>query len=250
MLSVENVALLSAILWLGFVVESVAGFGATVVALALGVRYFAIDQLLAWFLPLNLVLSTYLAIRHRRHIDRPLLLRRIVPAMLVGLAAGTALLQVLSPEGGARVFAAVVVVIAALELARLIYFARRPPPPSQAPPRALQLAVLTVAGVVHGLFATGGPLAVAVVHRSVPDKSTLRATLAGLWMSLNLLVEARLVATGVLNPHSLAISATLIPALVLALVAGEYIHHRVPERPFRYLVAALLGVTGVLLLIR
>ena len=248
MLSVENVALLSGILWLGFVVESVAGFGATVVALSLGVRYFAIDQLLAWFLPLNLVLSTYLAVRHRRHLDDGLLLRRILPAMLVGLAAGTALLQVLSPEGGARVFAAVVVVISVLELARLVYFARRPAPPP--PARPLQLAVLTVAGVVHGLFATGGPLAVAVVHRSVPDKSTLRATLAGLWMTLNVLVEARLVATGVLGARSLLVSAALVPALVLALVAGEYIHHRVPERPFRYLVAALLGVTGVLLLIR
>lgn len=245
MVSVENVALLSAIVWLGFVVESVAGFGATVVALSLGARWFPIDVLLAWFLPLNLALSTYLAVRHRRHIDRPLLTRRILPAMLVGLAGGTALSRVLSADGGARVFAAIVVVIAVLELGRLWFGATRPPPP-----RPLQLAVLAVAGVVHGLFATGGPLAVAVVHRSVPDKSTLRATLAGLWLTLNLLVEARLVADGVLGPRSLVMSAALIPALVLALVAGEAIHRRVPERPFRYLVAGLLAVTGAVLLIR
>jgi uncharacterized protein len=246
LLAVENLALVSAILGLGFVVESVAGFGGTVVALSLGARWFAIDQLLAWFLPLNLALSTYLAVRHRRHIDRALLGRKVLPAMLLGLAGGTALTQVLDADGGARVFAAIVVAVAVFELARLL--AR--PDTARAIPGPIQLAVLAVAGVVHGLFATGGPLAVAVINRSVPDKATLRASLAVLWLTLNAIVATRLAVDGTLGAASLPTSAALIPALVAGIVAGEAIHRRVPERPFRYVVAGLLGVTGVLLLTR
>ena len=243
---VETILLLSAVLGLGFIVEAVAGFGGTVVAVSLGARWFPIDLLLAWFLPLNLGLSSYLAIRHRRHVETRLLGRRILPAMLLGLAGGTALSQVLSAERGTAVFAAIIVAVAVFELVRL---ARAAPEPAVLP-APIQLAVLAVAGVVHGLFATGGPLAVAVINRSVPDKSTLRATLAVLWLSLNLLVVTRLVVDGVLGARSLPVSAALVPALVVGIVAGELIHRRVPERPFRWLVAGLLGVTGVLLLTR
>jgi uncharacterized membrane protein YfcA len=248
LLSVENLALVSAILGLGFVVEAVAGFGGTVVALSLGARWFSIDQLLAWFLPLNLALSTYLAVRHRRHVDRALLARQVLPAMLLGLAGGTALSAVLTAEGGARVFAAIVVAVAVFELARLLATT-----PAAAPPavrRPVQLAVLAVAGVVHGLFATGGPLAVAVINRSVPDKATLRATLAVLWLTLNAIVATRLAVDGALSSGTLPASAALVPALAVGIFAGEAIHRRVPERPFRYVVAGLLGATGVLLLTR
>jgi uncharacterized membrane protein YfcA len=247
---VETILLLSAVLGLGFVVEAVAGFGGTVVAVSLGARWFPIDLLLAWFLPLNLALSSYLAIRHRRHVETRLLGRRILPAMLLGLAGGTALSQVLSAERGTAVFAAIVVAVAIFEMARLARETASASGPEPAIPAALQVTVLSVAGVVHGLFATGGPLAVAVINRSVPDKATLRATLAVLWLTLNLLVVTRLVVDGVLGPHTLQVSVALVPALVIGIVAGELIHRRVPERPFRWLVAGLLGVTGVLLLLR
>jgi uncharacterized protein len=245
----DDLALLAAILGLGFLVEAVAGFGGTVIALSLGAAHFPIEALLAWFLPLNLALSAYLAIRHRAHVDGGLLARRVFPAMLVGLAAGTALSQVLSAERGTRVFAAIVVVVAVLELARLVA-ARRDAPPSRPIPAPVQLGVLGAAGVVHGLFASGGPLAVAIINRAVATKAQLRATLAVLWMTLNVLVEIRLIANGALGVHTLPTSAALAVPLVAGIVLGEAIHRRVPERPFRYLVAGLLGVTGVLLLLR
>jgi uncharacterized protein len=248
-LPLDDLALLSAILGFGFLVEAVAGFGGTVIALSLGARWFPIEELLAWFLPLNLALSTTLAVRHRAHIDRALLVRRVLPAMLLGLAAGTALSQVLPPERGAAVFAAIVVAVAVLELVRLRAHARTDAAPRPLP-RPIALAVLGVAGVVHGLFATGGPLAVAVINRGTATKAALRATLAVLWLTLNVIVTARLVADGALDGESLQTSAVLVVALVIGLGAGELIHRRVPERPFRYLVAALLGVTGALLLAR
>jgi uncharacterized membrane protein YfcA len=250
-LPLDDLALLSAILGVGFLVEAVAGFGGTVIALSLGARWFPIEQLLAWFLPLNLALSTTLAVRHRAHIDRALLVRRVLPAMLLGLAAGTALSQVLPPERGAAVFAAIVVAVAVLELVRLrTRTATATAAPPRPLPRPLALAVLGVAGVVHGLFATGGPLAVAVINRGTATKAALRATLAVLWLTLNVIVTARLVADGALDGRTLETSAVLVVALVVGLAAGERIHRRVPERPFRYLVAALLGVTGALLLAR
>jgi hypothetical protein len=65
-LSYPELALLAAMLAAGFFVEAVAGFGGTVLAVSLGATRWPIATVLAVFLPLNLLLSAYLATRHRR----------------------------------------------------------------------------------------------------------------------------------------------------------------------------------------
>jgi uncharacterized membrane protein YfcA len=121
-----------------------------------------------------------------------------------------------------------------------------PPPPRP----ALQVLVLGAAGVIHGLFATGGPLVVAIANRMFAAKATLRATLAVLWFTLNLVVLARLIAAGDLTTTTLGYSAAMVPVLGVALAAGEWIHHRVSERGFRWLVAGLLAAVGAVLFVR
>ena len=52
LMSSEDLLILSCVLGAGAFVEAVAGFGGTVLALSLGARWFGIEALLAWFLPL------------------------------------------------------------------------------------------------------------------------------------------------------------------------------------------------------
>jgi len=244
--SASLVAFLSAAVAIGVFVEAIAGFGGTVVALSIGAGWFAIDPLLGWFLPVNLTLSTYLAVRHRAHVRGGLLARRILPAMGVGIAIGTWLTGQLDASSGKAVFAGLVIALAALELTRLVRGDR----PPRALPAAAQAGILGGAGVIHGLFGTGGPLAVVVVGRVVPTKHELRATLAVLWLSLNLIVVSRLAIRGVISPTTLATSAMLVPALVLGIALGERVHRIVDERQFRWLTALLLGGMGALLLVQ
>jgi uncharacterized membrane protein YfcA len=245
--SSTDLALLAAMLGAGFFVEAVAGFGGTVLALSLGATRFPIATVLAVFLPLNLALSAYLAIRHRAAVAGRALATTIVPPMLVGLAVGTGLAVVIDADAAKLGFAALVIAVAIRELVRLA----RPRPTAPPPPRpALQVLVLGAAGVIHGLFATGGPLVVAIANRMFAAKATLRATLAVLWFTLNLVVLARLIAAGDLTTTTLGYSAAMVPVLGVALAAGEWIHHRVSERGFRWLVAGLLAAVGAVLFVR
>ncbi len=243
----QDLGLLALMLGAGFFVEAVAGFGGTVLAVSLGATRYPIATVLAVFLPLNLVLSAYLALRHRREVAAATLARQIIPAVLVGLGAGTALALVIAADRAKLGFAVLVIVVAARELVRL---ARGAPAPTTPLPAAAQGAILVGAGVIHGLFATGGPLVVAVANRVFPRKATLRASLAVLWFTLNVLVMTRLAIDGAVTSTTLTASATLIPALVVAVAAGEWVHHRVSERGFRWLVALLLLTTGCILLAR
>lgn len=245
-MSASLVAFLSAAVAIGVFVEAIAGFGGTVVALSIGAGWFAIDPLLGWFLPVNMTLSAYLAIRHRAHVRGRLLATRILPAMGVGLAIGTWLTTQLDASAGKAVFAALVIGLSIWELVR---HARGAPGPRPMPAVA-QGGILGAAGVIHGLFGTGGPLAVVVVGRMATTKHELRATLAVLWLSLNLVVVSRLTYAGTITGGSLATSALLVPALALGIVLGERVHKLVDEVQFRVLTAVLLGAMGTLLLIR
>jgi uncharacterized membrane protein YfcA len=248
-LSYPELALLAAMLAAGFFVEAVAGFGGTVLAVSLGATRWPIATVLAVFLPLNLLLSAYLATRHRRAVAGGALARRIIPAMAGGhgrrhrAGAGgdrrsrQARLRDPGDRGGAA-------------RAGPAGPARRDRGHRRAAAPPIATAVLLAAGVIHGWFATGGPLVVAVAARMFPAKATLRATLAVLWFTLNLVVLGRLIAHGDLTTTTLAYSAAILPALAAALALGEWVHHRVSERGFRWLVAGLLLVTGAVLFAR
>src|SRR5690554_8057730 len=83
-------------LWIGlfvllsYTVEAVTGFGSLVIALALGALLLPVAELLPVLVPLNVLMSGSLVLRHRRQLDGALLLRAILPLMLLGTLAGFA----------------------------------------------------------------------------------------------------------------------------------------------------------------
>jgi uncharacterized membrane protein YfcA len=234
-------ALLAAIVTVAFFVEAAAGFGSIVVALTIGALFFPMPSLLGWLVPVNLVLSGYLVARGVTKLDWKFLLSSVVPLMTVGLVAGMGLARATDTAWLKPVFAVFVVAVAAHQLASTT----APVPLS----RPVASAVLLAAGVVHGVFATGGPLTVFVASRTLPDKTAFRATLAAVWVVLNLLLLPRLWLDGSLSRSTLPVSALLLVPLALGIVAGEWVHHRLAEERFRRVVSVLLLVAGGTLLV-
>lgn len=233
------------IVFVAFVVESAAGFGATVVTVTLGAFLLPLPVVLATFLPVNLGLSTYMTLRYHRFIDRDVLFRRILPLMGLGLVVGLALARLEKASWLKLVFAAFVVLLAAREL---LSRGAAAPPASPTSGRKRTAALLLTAGVIHGIFACGGPLVVYYAGRTLEDKSRFRATLAALWLLLNLIVFASLVQQGTVHGSTLATSALLVAPLALGIVVGERVHARVSETRFRRGVFVLLLVAGLVLL--
>jgi hypothetical protein len=231
---------------LAFTAEATTGFGATVITLALGLHLFPLTELLPVFVPLGLFVSSWLVLRGRGFVDRRLLLGRILPWMGLGLGAGLLVFEHASHELLRRAFGAFVVSLAAVELWRL---ARESQVAREVSPPAATAALLG-AGVMHGIFSTGGPLLVWALGQSLPDKRAFRATLSCVWLVLGAALCVAYAANGRLDGGTLRATAALLPVLGVALAAGEWAHHRLDERRFRLLVYALLLATGASSLIR
>ncbi|MCC6646214.1 MAG: sulfite exporter TauE/SafE family protein [Polyangiaceae bacterium] len=236
--------LLAGVVMLAFTVESAIGFGAMLVTVSLGSALLRLDVLLAAVVPLNVGLSAYLTARYAREVDRPLFTRRVVPAMLLGLPVGLLALSRLDPRWLKGALGAFVVVVAVAELTKRRDDGARTP--RLARPTAWGL--LALAGVFHGAFSTGGPLAVYVLSREGLDKAAFRATLSALWLVLGVVLVATYAATGAVGRDSLVVSFALALPAALGTALGELAHRRVSQRAFSRVVFALLVVVGVVLL--
>lgn len=173
---------LAAIVALAFTVEASLGFGATVVTVALGSMILPIDAILPSYVPLNLLMSGYLVARYRREVDGSLLGRRVLPAVLVGMPLGMLAFSRFDERWLKVAFGAFVVLLALLELSS----SGTPSKLRKPLPRALGALMLSIGGVAHGAFGTGGPMVVYVLGRELgDDKARFRATLSVLWLVLN-----------------------------------------------------------------
>jgi uncharacterized membrane protein YfcA len=242
----EQVALLG-VVTLAFTVETVVGFGATVVVVSLGALFLPLELLLPTFVPVNLALSFWLVGRNLHDVQWRLLGRRLLPALLVGMAVGMGLLAGLPSRRMLIVFGALVVGLSVRELLAMRRADAAPPAVLSAPVAAL---VLASGGVVHGVFGTGGPLIVFVLARQLHEKGAFRATLAVVWVLLNGLLVLGYWVGDRLDGSTLRGSALLVVALMVGLVVGQRVHERVDAIRFRKGLFSMLLIAGFVLSLR
>jgi uncharacterized membrane protein YfcA len=228
-----------------FGIEAALGFGSTVLAVTLAAPFLPLELLLPTLVGLNLLVSSYITLRHRDGIDWRLLLTRILPLAALGMPVGMFLFALVGGPGLKLGFGAFVCALAARELYR-----QRLPESTPAPlGNATSAGLLLLGGLVHGLYASGGPMIVYVVSRLLDDKRRFRSTLSMLWLLLNAVLTVGYALRGLLGREILLGQAMLLPSLCLGIVGGEWLHHRVNERIFRRLVYGLLLCGGAVLVV-
>jgi uncharacterized membrane protein YfcA len=232
---------IGAFVFLGFTLEAITGFGGTVIALALGAQLLPIATLVPILVPLSVCLGAVMVWRHRGHIDRHLLLRVVLPGMFAGTIVGYAIKPWLDEALMRQLFGVLIVWFASRELWRMRHAA-----PAPVRPAWLTTGITGLAGVTHGLFASGGPLLVYALSGLSLNKASFRVTLIMVWLVLDGTLMTAFALDGRLAP-ALPLVAVYLPVIGLGVWAGEWLHHRVSEERFRVGVYALLLVTGLLL---
>lgn len=238
---------LAAIVLIAFTVETALGFGATLISVALGSMLLTIEELLPALVPLNLALSTFLTIRYRKEIDLRFLGTRLLPLMVLGMPLGILAFRNADASLLRRLFGGFLLIVSIVELARMRRATGATPARLSRP---LEVGILLAGGMVHGAFATGGPMAVYVVGRTITDKGRYRATLCMLWTLLNTFLVLSYLRLGELHARSITLACVLVPSCALGLVLGEILHRRMPAAAFRGIVFAGLALVGIALAAR
>jgi uncharacterized protein len=244
-----KLVLLFFIIFFSFFTQAVVGFGSAAIAVALGAHVYPLTDLLAAFVPLNVLLSLYLTIKHRRLIDWRYLMIHMLPLIGIGVCVGMAIFRIQNKQLLKLIFGFFVTTLASAELYKMWK-----PNADEAQPKPLSVWVaflaLTLGGITHGLFAAGGPMIVYVVGRKLLNKGVFRATLSALWLILNCVLLVNFTFLHMITRSSLKVSAMLFPSLIVALVLGEWVHTKIPLRAFRLTMYAVLVFAGVMLILK
>ncbi len=239
-LETEVYIALFVIVFMAYGIGAMTGFGSIVLALSAGALVYDLQLLLIILVPLTLVMNFPMAWLNRRFIGWQLLLKTVLPLMLLGLVFGYLIPSWLNSDWVKLVFAALVALFAIRSLRAI-------------QPRQLSTAArrfcLIGAGVIHGMFASGGPLLVYALAKSQISKSVFRASLIIVWLVLNCLLTIMYAVDGRLLP-ALDSVFWLAPAVVLGAIIGNWLHHKVDEQRFLKIVFIVLLIVSIILMLR
>lgn len=110
--------------------------------------------------------------------------------------------------------------------------------------------ILALAGIVHGIFVSGGPLLISYLTKKITDKVSFRATISTVWVFLNSLILLDDIRAGLWNPELLRIQITAVPFLLAGMFIGGKLYARMSQRLFMMITYVLLFISGISLLIK
>ena len=120
-------------------------------------------------------------------------------------------------------------------------------PAKHTPPRWLMLFSLCAAGVMHGLFLSGGSFLVIYAVNTLHGKQEFRATMGALWFTVNSVQLAGFLANGLFSRLGhLSLLSVCLTALATGI--GSILSQRLSQERFLKVTYWMLVVSGLVLL--
>lgn len=222
--------------FLGSLLQGCTGFGFSLLAVPLLLFFFEGTLVIPLLVLLSLAMNGAVWIDCGSHLSRRTL-GGLLLGGVAGLLPGLWILN-LFPASALRLTAGLFVTASALAL--LLGF-RRPLPPRL---WAL-LAVGFASGLLNGSLSMSGPPVILFLANQGADKNVFRSTLAGYFLSLNVVTTVLFLAKGMITRPTMGLYFACLPALAAGTLLGIVLARRVPERLFRLLALVVLISMGL-----
>ena len=244
-LGAVQLAIAAVMVLAAFTVRGMSGFGAGMVGIPLLAFVMPVHTAVPVFSILVLTLFVVISIRDWKAVVRDELRRLIVPTLL-GVVLGIILLQQLDNRMLLKLLGGLLITYATYATAVQIFGL-----PQLNCSHRWAFPVGFVGAVIDTVFSGGGgTLVVIYLHMRGVGRQPFRATVAVVW-----LVEmiARMIGYGAAGYYTwgtLLLCLILLPMMWAGTYAGEKIGNRISQETFSKILAALLALTGVMLLLK
>lgn len=105
--------------------------------------------------------------------------------------------------------------------------------------------MLVAAGIIHGMFVSGGALLVLYATLMLQDKSEFRATIAATWAVLDPAFFVLNFDPALWNTQNIILIGLCIIPLILSVHIGNWLHNKINEAYFMKLTYVLLIASGL-----
>lgn len=111
------------------------------------------------------------------------------------------------------------------------------------------VAIIMLAGIIHGMFLSGGPLLIIYAVKKLQDKGEFRATLAPVWIALNSYLLIKQFIAGLIVTQVVTLALWSIPVLIVAIIIGKKLYEHMSQKVFLMLSYILLLISGISLIV-
>lgn len=228
------------VVFLTNIIQGITGFAGTVLAMPPGIFLQGIDTAKMVLNILGILASLWIVVVSYRDINWSEV-KKILFFMVIGTILGMKLFTLL-PLGFLLKIYAIFIILMAL---KGIFIKEEVKTPEW-----VLVGVILLAGVIHGMFVSGGPLIMIYVAKKLKSKSSFRATLAVVWIVLNSYLAVSHYNQGIFTPENIRLLYLSIPPLVLGMIVGDILHYKMSQASFLRLSYILLSISGVALVVK
>jgi len=224
---------------LGFYVQSVIGFAASLVALPIILNVLSIQESVALMSFFFFLFSISLIYKNWKAINKKVVLEMSI-GIVVGLILGIFILKYGSPvvlKKALGIFMLLFVGYHYTKNKRIKLFNK------------LGILFGFAGGLFSGLFSTGGPMYVTYIFNKLNDSDVVRATIIGTLGITDIVRLPILMYSGILTYNILILSLYLLPFFLMAIFLGHKTYHKINENTFKNAVMILLALSGISLII-
>lgn len=227
------------VLFLSNTIQTITGFAGTLLAMPFSIRLVGVEEAKAVLNIFTLLACLLIAVENRKHINVQIL-AKMVAGMMAGMVVGVWLFERIPLDILLNFYAVLVIAVALKKMFIKIEIRL---------PGVAMIFVLLAAGIIHGMFLSGGALLVIYAVSVLKDKDEFRATVAPVWVILNAMLIVPHARAGYYTPEVLrAICISIIP-LALSIFVGNFLYKKISQQHFLKLTYVLLVISGASLLL-
>ena len=235
-----KLSLFMAAVFISNIVQALTGFAGVMLSIPPTILLYGPDMAKAVINVICWLVCAYLMVKNREYINKKEL-GRIILFMLIGMAAGIYLYNIVDAR-----------ILALKQLPRKGQPSHQNlllKPSGASLPVWVAIPVLLGAGIIHGMFASGGALLVVYLASAFRDKNSFRANVASVWTVLNLVLMFTDYEKGLYNTEFFELLGIGVIPLVIAVYLGNKIHSMINQQMFNRLTYGLLLAAGSMILV-
>lgn len=221
------------------VIQAVTGFAGTLLAMPVSMALVGVNEAKVILNIMAFLSCLWISWSERGKIRWDILIKMVI-LMGTGMALGIWCFQNMSLDFLLPVYGIFIVLLACKKL-----FVKR----TIHSPEWMLFLVLLLAGVIHGMFVSGGALLVIYASAAMKDKNEFRATVAPVWVILNIFLMVSDCINGYMTAHVMILAGLGVISLFAAVHLGNRLHQKMDQRIFMKLTYVLLLASGLTILL-
>lgn len=241
------------VILLANIIQGITGFAGTILAMPFGLMLVGYDVAKPILNVLGILSGVYVFLQNRKSVSWKEV-KIIVCIMSVGILSGIGIKQfVIGQERVCyRILGCFVLFLAVKGFFQLTFLEKKQTEQIQKnlQKKGISALLLVMAGIVHGIFVSGGPLLIGYLSKKIQEKNVFRATISTVWIVLNTVILVDDFRSGLWNVQLLQMQMVSIPFLLAGMWIGSRLYAKMSQKFFMGLTYVLLAISGISLFMK